>query len=72
MNFVNYNVVGRSGGAIVLDKLPVPRRPSNLNNNRARAYCACSTYGWGFFGHFYSRLSFLTSFSLSGRQPDIG
>ena len=33
--------------------------------SRARAYCACSRCGWGLFGHFYSHLSFLSSFSLS-------
>ena len=33
--------------------------------SRARAYCACSRCGWGLFGHFYSPLSFLSSFSLS-------
>ena len=27
--------------------------------------------GGGLFGHFYSTLSFLSSFSLSGRRPDI-
>ena len=32
---------------------------------RARAYCAFSRCGWGLFGYFYSRLSFLSSFSLS-------
>ena len=37
----------------------------NLDDSRARAYCACSRCGWGLFGHFYSRLSFLSSFSLS-------
>ena len=40
-------------------------RPTNLNKSRARAYCACSRCGWGLFGHFFSRLSFLFSFSLS-------
>ena len=50
---------------MVLGKLPVPRRPTNLDDSRARAYCACSRYGLGFFGHFYSHLSFLSSFSLS-------
>ena len=30
----------------------------NLDNSRARAYCACSRCGWGLFGHFYSHLSF--------------
>ena len=40
-------------------------QPTNLDNSRARAYCACSRCGWGLFGHFYSPLSFLSSFSLS-------
>ena len=53
---------------MALGKLPVPGRPTNLDNGsngRARAYCACSRCGWGLFGHFFSRLSFLFSFSLS-------
>ena len=50
---------------MVLGKLPVPGRPSNLDNSRARAYCACSVCGLGLFGHFFSRLSFLFSVSLS-------
>ena len=37
----------------------------NLDYSRARAYSACSTCGWGLFGHFYFHLSFLSSFSLS-------
>ena len=37
----------------------------NLDYSRARACCACSRCGWGWFGHFYSHLSFLSSFSLS-------
>ena len=32
---------------MVLSKLPVPGRPADLDNSRARAYCACSRYGWG-------------------------
>ena len=32
-------------------KLPVPERPINLDNSRARAYCACSRCG--LFGHFF-------------------
>ena len=44
---------------MVLGKLSVPGRPINLDNSRARAYCACSRCGWGLFGHFFSRLSFL-------------
>ena len=49
---------------MVLGKLPVPVRSTNSDYSRARAYCACSMCGWGLFGHFFSRLSFLFSFSL--------
>ena len=56
---------GWSSGAKVLGNLPVPVRPMNMDYNRARADCACSGCGWGLFGHFDSRLSFLFSFSLS-------
>ena len=46
-----------------------PKQPTNqpayLDKSRARAFCACSRCGWGLFGHFFSRLSFLLSFSLS-------
>ena len=59
--------LGWSDGAMVLGKLPVSGRPTNLDNSRARAYCACSRC-W--FGHFVSHTSFLTSFSLSlGDDP---
>ena len=50
---------------MVLGKLPVPGRPTSLEKSRAWAYCSCSRCGWGLFGHFYSHLSFLLSFSLS-------
>ena len=50
---------------MALGNLPVPRRPTILDDSRARAYCACSRCGWGLFGHFYSHLSFLSSVSLS-------
>ena len=50
---------------MVLGQLPVPGRPTNLDYSRARAYCACSGCGWGFFGRFFSRLSFLFFFSPS-------
>ena len=57
---------GWSGGAMVLGKLPVPGRPTIwIFFSRARAYCAYSRCRWGLFGHFYSPLSFLSSFSLS-------
>ena len=54
--------VGWCNGA---GKPSLPGRPTNLDNSRARAYCAYSRCGWGMFGHFFSRLSFLLSFSLS-------
>ena len=38
---------------MVQGKLPVSERPTNLDNSRVRAYCACSRYGWGLFGHFF-------------------
>ena len=50
---------------MVLGKLPVPGRPTNLDLCRARAYCACIRCGWGLFGYFFSRLSSLFFFSLS-------
>ena len=50
---------------MVLGKLPVPRRPTNLNYSRAGAYCAYSRCGWGLFGYIFSHLSSLFSFSLS-------
>ena len=36
-----------------------------LDCSRTRAYCACRRCGWGLFGHFFSHLSLLFSFSLS-------
>ena len=62
---------------MVLGKLPVPGSPAYFDKRRARAYCACNRCGWGLFGHFFSRLSFLSSIislfflPLSGRRPDI-
>ena len=50
---------------MVLGKLPVPGRATCLEWSRARAYCACSRCGWGCLDIFFSRLSFLFSFSLS-------
>ena len=40
---------------MVLNKLTVP---TNLDNSRARAYCACNRCGWGLFKLFFSRLGF--------------
>ena len=51
---------------MVLGKLPVLGRPTNLDNSGARAYCACGgCVGGGGGGHFFSHLSLLFSFSLS-------
>ena len=57
---------------MVLGKLPVPVRPTNLDYSRARAYCACSRCGWGLFGHFFlSSTTSLFFLLLSERRPDI-
>ena len=57
---------------MVLGKLLVPGRPTKLDYSRARAFCACRRCGLGLFGHFFSHLSFLSSFSLSvWETPDI-
>ena len=50
---------------MVLSTIPVAGRPTNLDYSRTRAYGAYSGCGWGLFGHFFSHLSFLSSFSLS-------
>ena len=53
---------GRSGGAMVLGKLSVPGRPTNLDYSSARAYCACSRCRWGCLDIFLSSaFSFLSS-----------
>ena len=63
---------GWSGGAKVLDKLPVPGRPTNLDYSRARAYCACSRCGWGgVWSFFLSSITSLFFLPLSWRRPDI-
>ena len=39
---------------MVLGKLPVLGRPTNLNQSRAMAYCACSQGGWKGVWTFFS------------------
>ena len=57
---------------MVLGKLPVPGESYNLDDSRARAYCACSRYEWGLFGHFLrSSILSLLFLPLSERRPDI-
>ena len=48
----------------MLGKLPVPGRPTILITVR-QWHAALAVGAGGFFGHFYSHLSFLFSFSLS-------
>ena len=50
---------------MVLGKLSVPGRLTNLDDSRVSAYCHCSGCGWKWFGHFFSPLTVLSSFSLS-------
>ena len=59
---------GWSGGAMVLGKLLVPGRPTNLDYSKARAHCACSWCGWGLFGYFslIYHFSFLSPFLEDG------
>ena len=59
---LNINLA-RTGGVFI--RVSGAGASYNLDYSRARAYCACSRCGWGLFGHFYSQLSFLSSFSLS-------
>ena len=49
---------------MVLGELPVPGRPTKMDDSRARAYCACSRCGWGCLDIFNSQLSFLSSLSI--------
>ena len=53
---------------MVLGKLQVLGRPTNLDNSGARAYYAGSRCGRGLFGHFFSHLSrsFLSPFLGDG------
>ena len=63
---------GWSGGAAkVLGKLSAPGRPTYLENNRAKAYCACSRCGWGLFGHFFSLVYLFSLLSPSLRDGPI-
>ena len=56
---------GWSGGAMVLGKLPVPGRPTIWMTVGQGPIVLAVGAGGGWFGHFYSPLSSLFSFSLS-------
>ena len=50
---------------MVLGKRQVPGRSTNLDHSWTRAYCTCSRYGCGLFGHFSLAYHFsLLSLSL--------
>ena len=52
-----------SGGAMVLGKLPVQGRPTNLDNSGTRTSCACGESG-GLFRYFFSYVVSLFSLSV--------
>ena len=54
---------GWSGDAMVLGKLPVPGRSTDLDYSRARVYCTCSRCGWVFFFFFLDIYSLVYHFS---------
>ena len=56
----------------MLGKLSVLRLPTNLDNRRAREPIALAVSAdGGCLDIFFSRISFLFSFTLSGRRSDI-
>ena len=62
---MSYPNGGWSGGAMVLGKLPVPRRPTIWIRAGQGPIALAVGAGGGLFGHFYSPLSFPSSLSLS-------
>ena len=54
-----------TGGAKVLGKFPVPGRPTIWIKVGQGPTALAVGGGGGLFGHFYSHLSFLSSFTLS-------
>ena len=57
---------------MVLGKLSVPGRPTNLDYSKKRAYCTYGRCGWGCLGIFLlSSIISLFFHPLSGRRPDI-
>ena len=63
--------VGRSGGGVVLGKLPEPGHPTSLNNSRQGPIAlAVGTVG-GCLDFFLFRLSFHFSFFLSLEDSPI-
>ena len=54
----------KSDGVIVLGKLSMPGHPTNWDNSRAKAYCACSKSGRGFLDIFLLSVIFLFFLAL--------
>ena len=52
-----------------LGELPVPRRPTYLDNSGAKAYCGCSRCGGVVSTFLLSSIFSLLSLPLSGKQP---
>ena len=65
LSVTSTNCGGWSGGVKVLGKLPVPGRPTIWIIVGQGPIALAVGAGGGLFGHFYSPLSFLSSFSLS-------
>ena len=57
--------LGWLGGAMVVGKVPVPGRPTIWMIVGQGPIALALGAGGGLFGHFYSPLSFLSSFFLS-------
>ena len=70
LNDVFRFIAGVVRWCMVVSVLLVPGRPTDLDNSSLRAISvwACIKCGWGLFRHFFSRLSFLSSFSLSPEE----
>ena len=50
---------------MVLGMYSQPKRPTNLDNSRARVYCTCSRCGWGVVCTFFSLVYLFSFVSLS-------
>ena len=56
---------------MVLGKLPVPGRPTNLDNSRATALAVGAGWGWLEVVSFLSSVISFFFLPLFGRRPDI-
>ena len=63
-NTTNQPTIKNKGDNLCHDHVLITISILCINYSRARAYCACSRCGWGWFGHFTLNYPFF-SFSLS-------